>query len=587
MRQIFGPILRRFGVGFAFAMSVVTLTLLSSTQVSAFSGSGAGTSISPYQITTCAQLQSVNLDLAAYYTLESDIDCSAAGASWSPIGASGGFTGTLDGQHHKILNLDLSGFANSASFAGIFSTIKNTAVVQNLLILNGKINGGDNIGMVAGALENTATLDDVYVQAQVTCHADNCGGLVGSLRGASVINNSGADVSVISNYISAGGLVGWISDNGTIQQSFANGQVTGTLYVGGLVGAVNNSGSPATITDVYANATVVGDEYVGGLVGLGVKVDITNAYATGSVSGGDNVGGLVALFFGVMTETFAANTITSSGTTVGPVTGIFVGGTAGNRYFDTTTTGFASSPDGSSPITDSNYFRGNSSNVPMSTWNFSTVWRTNYGEYPSFAPKVDPYMLCEAPQSTNTTISGNCDVRPLGWGTPIWQARWRVHGTGGWHTVTLNDIHQAKADVDDLKPGTTYDLQFRYTNDFGTGPWGTVQITTTGTVPTKPSVRPDESSVPVSIPAPAIAEPASYEPSSPTVAEDSISTSKPAPEIENPAAEGEIPTSTAIENSNTKDTITSSSTAWYWLCCGALVLLIIGIIFGARSRTKE
>src|SRR5215212_10475190 len=187
MRRVLGLTSKWVVVSVAFAMGVA---LLSPERALAFGGSGGGTSGSPYQITNCAQLNSIDLDLTAYYVLANDVDCSGAaalnsGAGWSPIGASGGgFTGTLDGQGHKVSNLDLSGISDSTGFAGMFSTIKSSAVVKNLSILNGKVNGGSNIGMVAGGMYGTATLDNVYVQAIITCHADNCGGLVGSQHGA-------------------------------------------------------------------------------------------------------------------------------------------------------------------------------------------------------------------------------------------------------------------------------------------------------------------------------------------------------------------------------------------------------------------
>lgn len=465
-----------------FVLAMV-IGVFHSSSVSAFSGSGAGTSGNPFQITTCAQLNSINLDLAAYYVLANDIDC--AGGGWSPIGMSGGgFTGTLDGQNYKISHLDLSEIANTTNFAGMFSAIKSSAVVKNLRVIDGKLNAGNNSGMVTGGLYDTASLDNVYVQASVTCHGDNCGGLVGSQHGASIINNSGADVMVTNDDISTGGLVGWISDNGTIQESFADGYISGTLYVGGLIGAVNNGGGAAVLTNSYANVTVVGSEYLGGLAGLGATLNVTKSYAAGSVSGTDSIGGLVGLFYGHMAETFAATSITGTGGAVGPVTGHFAGGTVGNRYFDANITGFASSPDGSSPITNSDYFRNDNSNPPFDQWDFSTMWRTNYNDYPSFAPKIDPYMLCEEPHSTDTTITGSCTVAPLGWGTPSWQARWSLHGANDWHTVNLGDIHKASATVTGLTPGKEYDLSFRYTNDFGTGPWGTVVILTTGDTPT-------------------------------------------------------------------------------------------------------
>jgi hypothetical protein len=460
--------------------------------VFAFGGSGTGTSLDPYEITSCAQLDSINLDLTAHYALANDIDCSDAaslnsGAGWAPIGASGsGFEGMLDGQGHKIKNLDLSGFADNANITGMFNQIVNNGVVKNLSVINSKVNGGHDVGMVAGTLNGNASLDNIYVQATVTCHTDNCGGLVGALEDSTLINNSGADVAVTSTDQSVGGLVGYISNTGVVQKSYANGYLSGTHYIGGLVGAVLTGGGIATVTNSYSSATAIGDDSVGGLVGLGINVDVTKSYAAGSVSGDDNVGGLVGQLYGSMADTFSAEEIinTTGSGTVGPVTGHVISATVGNRYFDTNSTGFASSPDGSSPITDSNYFKNNSTNPPFDQWDFSTLWRTNYANYPSFAPKVDPYMLCEAPSSSNTSITGNCEVAPLGWGTPVWQARWRVHGTSTWQVIALGDIHEASATVAGLKPGTWYDLSFRYTNDFGTGPWGTVEILTTGTAAT-------------------------------------------------------------------------------------------------------
>lgn len=471
------------------AISLAILSALSAGKVLAFSGSGTGTSGDPYQITDCAQLESIDTGLTADYVLANDIDCSTAGSlnggsGWSPIGSGSGFQGTLDGQGHKINSLDLSNMPGSTSFEGMFSTLSNNAVVKNLSIINGKINGGNNIGMVAGSLSGTSSFDNVYVRATVTCHAENCGGMVGSLHNASLINNSGADVTVTSSDQSTGGLVGYIADDGAIQESYADGSVSGALYVGGLVGAVNNSGSPATITNAYSSATVTDSgDFAGGLIGLGTTLNLTNAYAAGSVSGGGAIGGLVGYFDGFMAETFSAEEIHGTGTAVGPVTGDFVGGSVGNRYFDSHVTGFSSSADGSSPISSSAYFKDNSSNPPFDQWDFTTIWRINYANYPSFAPKVDPYMLCEAPRSTHTTITGSCEVLPLGWGTPTWHARWGVHNAHKWHTITLTNAHQAAATVTGLTPGTWYDLQFRYTNNFGTGPWGTVEILTTGTAP--------------------------------------------------------------------------------------------------------
>lgn len=468
---------------FAAFVLAIGAGMLRSVPVLAFSGSGAGTSGDPYQITNCAQLNSIDAALTANYVLVNDIDCSNAaslngGAGWKSIGSTGGgFSGVLNGQGHTVSNLDLSGFADSADHPGMFSEVINSGVVKNMLLTNSKINGGHDTGMVVGALQNNASLDNVYVQATVTCHHDNCGGLAGALEDTTLINNSGADVTVTSTDQSVGGLVGYISANGTIQKSFANGSISGTYYVGGLAGAV--FGGTGTITNSYANARVTGNDRVGGLAGWGLTLNLSDSYAAGSVSGDNNIGGLVGEQTGNMANAFAAVKVTGN-SAVGPVTGHFISGTVGNRYFDTHISGFSFSMDGSSAVTDSNYFKGNSTNPPFDQWDFSTLWRTNYDDYPSFAPKINPYMLCNQPSSTKTTITGNCQVAPLGWGTPTWQARWSVHNANNWHAIALANIHKASATVSGLKPGTWYDLAFRYTNDFGTGPWGRVVILTTG-----------------------------------------------------------------------------------------------------------
>jgi hypothetical protein len=548
----------------------------------AFSGAGTGTSGDPFQITTCAQLDSMNADLSADYVLQNDIDCSGAGSlnggtGWSPIGGGTSFSGTLDGQNHKINKLDLSGMPSTTNYEGMFSQLTGAAVVENLQIIQGKVNGHANVGMVAGGMFDSSRLDNVYVDATITCHAENCGGMTGSLHDASVINNSGADETLTGDSQSVGGLVGYISDSGTITESFANGNVSGALYVGGLVGAINNNPSTATITNAYSSATVTDtSDYAGGLVGWAASLNLTKAYAAGSVSGSDSVGGLVGLFSGFMAETFSAEKITGTGGAVGPVTGSFGSGSVGNRYFDTVITGFSSSPDGSSAITSIDYFKDNSTNPPFDQWDFTTIWRTNYANYPSFAPKIDPYMLCEEPNSTKTTITGSCEVQPLGWGTPSWLARWSKHGANKWHTLTLGNAHKALATVSGLTPGTWYDLEFRYTNNFGTGPWGKLEILTTGKAP----VVSRHSTVPTTL-SPILLT-AAFEPGSTITTTSSASA---------PAAGASPQASTNKHAATTQSTrpkkLTSGHGVYYWSGAIIAILLAIGLFARLLQRQKH
>jgi hypothetical protein len=475
-------------LGAVFAMLAAPVLFAAPANAYYSDGVGDGSPGSPYHVLNCGNLSNINTDEEAHYVLDNDIDCTDFDFDML-VGdlseTSNGFTGSFDGQGHEITGLEIN--KSSENYVGLFARISDDAVVKNLSI-TANVHGNANVGILAGDIRNTANIERVVTFGIVTCANENCGGITGSQRNASAITKSGSYATVEDAGQSAGGLVGWIADNGTISLSYSSGSVSGTYYVGGLVGAANTGGAVASIVNSYSDGNVTASaDYAGGLVGMGFDINVYSSYAAGSVTGNDNVGGLVGALNGNMAETFSAAEVSGTGGAVGPVTGHFGSGTVGNRYFDTVRTGFSSSPDGSSPIdtsSDPDYFLNNSTNPPMSTWTFdSTHWRTNYNYYPSLPPLFDPMMLCEEPQSTDTTIMGTCDIIPLGWGETTWEARWREKDTGNWQNITLNDNHLAQATVAGLTPGTWYHLQFRFTNDFGTGNWGTVEILTTGTAP--------------------------------------------------------------------------------------------------------
>ncbi|RDI31589.1 GLUG motif-containing protein, partial [Gluconacetobacter liquefaciens] len=121
-----------------------------------------------------------------------------------------------------------------------------------------------------------------------------------------------------------GGLFGYVSSTGGVSHvGLVGGTVTGTNYVGGLVGYNNGK-----ITDAYATGPVnatgtrsnVGSN-VGGLVGLNDSSgQITDAYATGPVNATgnySNVGGLVGLnngLYGQITDAYATGAVNATGT---------------------------------------------------------------------------------------------------------------------------------------------------------------------------------------------------------------------------------------------------------------------------------
>ena len=121
---------------------------------------------------------------------------------------------------------------------------------------------------------------------------------------------------------SVGGLVGthWY-DGSTISNSYATGHVTGTSFIGGLVGLAWGG----NIQTSYATGAVTGkaietDGYVnpsgriGGLVGGNRGATISTSYATGNVTGMHHVGGLVGENTGsTIRATYAHGDVTATG----------------------------------------------------------------------------------------------------------------------------------------------------------------------------------------------------------------------------------------------------------------------------------
>jgi filamentous hemagglutinin family protein len=159
------------------------------------------------------------------------------------------------------------------------------------------VNGDYYVGGLAGRMYS-GTINFSHATGVVTGTGNYVGGLAGSAEWQFGIYDSYATGNVTSltgNYV--GGLVGNAnSASDTIARSYATGDVTGASYVGGLVGYnwdVNIDSSFAT-----GNVTGTGND-VGGLVGHNggsssyAGGSISNSYASGNVSGSNNVGGLV------------------------------------------------------------------------------------------------------------------------------------------------------------------------------------------------------------------------------------------------------------------------------------------------------
>ena len=127
------------------------------------------------------------------------------------------------------------------------------------------------------------------------------------------------------------GLFGRVS--GTVQNLTVSGNVSGRMYVGGVVGL--NGG---TVENCYNTSSVKGDWYVGGVVGYNNGGTVKNCYntGTGTVTGTvDYVGGVVGYNSGPVKNCY------NTGTVTGPDSGSdsYVGGVVGHNYIGGSVTG--------------------------------------------------------------------------------------------------------------------------------------------------------------------------------------------------------------------------------------------------------
>ncbi len=357
-------------------------------------------------IATPAALQLMSLNLAGSYTLGANLNLTSAftadsngyyaglwGASgFAPVGNnSTSFTGSFDGQSHTITGLTIN--RSTTNYVGLFG-YTNSATISNIKLTGGSISGNDDVGPLIGYMLG-GSVSSATASATVSGASTgevNSGGLIGAVD-AGAVSGSSAGSSVTGAGYNIGGLVGYLVNGGTITQSYATGNVTGTGssdgYVGGLVGGNGYAASDGgTISRSYATGTVTGARGpVGGLVGHN-EGTITDSYATGRViglAGASNIGGFVGVNFthGVITNAYSTGYVTGSS---------LVGGFAGynnnsasaitNAYWDTQTSGQSGGIAGGSGSITGRTTAQLQGSLPAGF--SSAIWGTGTNLYPYF-----------------------------------------------------------------------------------------------------------------------------------------------------------------------------------------------------------
>ena len=248
-----------------------------------FSGSGAGTSGDPYQITNWEQLQEVNDELDAYYILMNDLDentsdystyasdTANAGAGWVPIGDdSTPFLGSFDGQNFTISDLFIN--RPTTERQGLFGQVgtldsSSTGTIKNITLSNFDITTGQVGGCLAGAIrdrnaEKVVLVENVHVIDSSIIFSIHIfedflvflGGLIG-LSECKVISCSAINTVVNANNTATtrdvrvvGGLIGGVQ-GGLVEKCFAKGcSVYADFEYGGLVGRLLSTDDVGDVT---------------------------------------------------------------------------------------------------------------------------------------------------------------------------------------------------------------------------------------------------------------------------------------------------------------------------------------------------
>lgn len=203
---------------------------------------------------------SITQDTSADAVLMSDIDlstvCSSGLGTWKPIGTGTNvsYNGTFDGNSYTVSNLYINAEYNSKALFGTCAgaAIKNLTVTGEVTV-TGKVNVYNVAGIVAKDTGSTITncTNKVNVTASTT----------GSNKKAMYI----------------GGVVGYETGEATIENCANAGNISGTIYVGGIVGKMSYS-AVLTVKNCYNTGTVTGT-CNGGILGYTYSASET---ATGS-----------------------------------------------------------------------------------------------------------------------------------------------------------------------------------------------------------------------------------------------------------------------------------------------------------------
>ncbi|ACX75096.1 hypothetical protein FSU_1981 [Fibrobacter succinogenes subsp. succinogenes S85] len=468
---------------------------------------GDGSTQNPFQIDDYEDLKAIGKGSYLYsknYVLATDVDASISQNEscrgeicngFMPIGLQKDdagdtvFTGSINGQNHAISGLHIL-YPSQPNLAFV-SRLKGSIVnlkfdkievlgdseyvasvagfsngrIQNVHVTNGKIQGKDHVGGIAGTYTNTDAVNAILygVSYQGDIEGTNDVGGIAGVSEAEIINAT-VDVNIQARKRRIGGIVGINKGN------IINGQTKGSIvpltseveYVGGIAGystglisicasSIELKKSPSFWFDVspseaymdsyrlhmeiggiagdnvgrieysYAIGKIEGERVIGGIAGSNTGL-IENSYAQTDIIGEKTVGGLVGYIAGQyliaedslikisegnVSTSYAANTMLRrhNGEYWGGLIGVGSDCTCDNSYWDSELSGMKTSNGGEGLTTAEMMMKSS-----FVGWD-ENVWKFDEGKsYPTFndefiAKKIKENSLDDDPNGGKVAIA--------------------------------------------------------------------------------------------------------------------------------------------------------------------------------------
>ena len=203
-------------------------------------------------------------------TLDKNIDLT--GKDWTPIGTSfdNSYTGTFDGGGHTITGLTIT---TKDQFVGLFGYLNRAGTVKNVVMEGIQITSNHmfgNTGGVAGF--SWGTIENCSVSGSVSGTV-SVGGVVGAQRDGSITGCSSS--ATVKGMVDVGGVAGQTNSSATLTACYATGNVTleidprKNIAGGSLVGFNGGNGVRACYAtgNVTSTGSSTGNVHIGGFLG--------------------------------------------------------------------------------------------------------------------------------------------------------------------------------------------------------------------------------------------------------------------------------------------------------------------------------